>query len=198
MTPYALFKVCEGLKGRRYNGTVDDFDELPLSSYYHSLSSYLYDQVSSKGRVHHKFLTICANEYGSRFDPFELMSSPYLDVYQNWLSINESPESYRKNILKSITFIYDFCVDRDIKTLKKYARSWSASHIISGKMNENVAVILKVHDLKFSKPEKKLLNTKFLKKVKHIQERLEYDTELKKYIESQLGTVIKRLKEINS
>jgi hypothetical protein len=195
MSPFQLFKVCQGAIGRRYRGTIDDFDDLDCASYYYSLSDFLKKECGRNSNSHRKYISVCEMHYGTRFDPFHLMTEDYISVYKEWQSINGDSESYKKNILKSIQHVYNFCRDRDIHTLKQYVQRWSVSHITSGVLNENVAYVLKVHDARLTKPEKRLIKKRYTDKIKDVKERLDRETDLKDFIVMNLETVENKIKD---
>jgi len=195
-TPFNVFKMCQNALGRKYNGTVQDFESLPAYNYYVGLSLYLREYLGKRKYKHIRFINVCAKELGARFDPFQLKSEEYKKVYEEWESINGSPEKYKRNVLDSIQFIYDFCKTKNIKELDKYRNTWSVTHLISGKMNENVAFMLGVQKNTYTKPETKLLKQKYLNHLDDIEERLKEDKELREIIETQLEIVQKRLREI--
>jgi len=193
MTPFSLFKRCQNAIGRKYRGDESDFDSLDCVNFYRSSVDYFKEQFGRSDRCILEFLKVCSSEYGSRFDPFQITTDDYMKSYKMWKEIHSDELSYRKNILKSIQGIYNFCRDRDIHSLGEYVQRWSVSHITSGVLNENVAYILKVHDCVLTKPEKTLIKKKYLIKVKDIEERLSREDELKKFIVKNLKVLEKKI-----
>lgn len=195
MSPYQIFRICQGAIGRRYRGTIDDFKLLDCCSYYYSLSDYLDDKVGRDSKKQRKFIQVCEVHYGSRFDPFHLMTDEYMKVYLEWESVNGSDDAYKQHVLKSIQDVYDFCRERDITRLKDYTERWAISHITSGVLDENVAYALKVQDARLSKPEKRIIKKKFLDKLKDIEDRFSRDNELREFIQRNLDTIEKKISE---
>lgn len=193
MTPFSLFKRCQGTIGRKYRGSESDFDSLDCVNFYRSAIDYFKEKFGRGDRTIIEFLKVCSSEYGSRFDPFQITTDGYMKTYNKWKEIHADESSYRKNILKSIQDIYNFCRDRDIHSLGEYVQRWSVSHITSGVLNDNVAYILKVHESVLTKPEKTLIKKKYLSKLKDIEERMSRETELKKFILKNLKILEKKI-----
>lgn len=189
MSPFQIFKLCQGTLGRKYRGDRSSFEQLNCSAFYFSLADYLKDKFGKANVAQAKFIKVCGKQLGSSFNPFELMTEEYMNVYNKWLSVHGSAESYKENIKNSIQYIYDFCRDKDITSIEEYTKRWSVSHIVSGILEENVAYILGVQELYLTKPEKKLIKKKYMDNVLDIKARLERDKEILDFIIDALDKV---------
>ena len=182
MTPYGLFSFCQNCLGR-VAGTIKKFEEAHYFPFYCSLRDYLTTELklNTDGKVK-KFIAVCAKYTGERFDPFQLNSTEYLEIFKEWFSKNSTDAAYFMNINESFRNIYKFCADKNLETLEEYTKKWSVSHLISGVLNENIAYALKVHELPLSKPEVLSINKKFLKHSKMIRDRIQRDKKLNRVI----------------
>ena len=193
MTPYQVFRICQGALGRRYNGTVEEFRQLDCAAYYFSLCEFLYDRFGSKEEAQRRYIRICEQQYSSRFDPFHLMTDEYIAVYDEWAAIHKDSASFRKHIKKSIQNLYDFCVDRHICYMEDYVNRWAVSHLTSGFLEPTIAYMIGVHESSFTRPEKRLIKKKFLDKIPEIESKLESDSELRHLIEKNIGVLKKKI-----
>ena len=191
MTPYQVFRICQGTMGRKYRGTIDDFKALDCAAYYFTLSTFLEDKIGKNDNNQRQFISVCGTAFGSRFDPFLLMTDEYWNEYQKWADIHKDADSYKSHIKKSIQYVYDFCVEKQIPTVGEYVNRWSVSHITSGVLDEMVAYIIKVHESHLTRPEKRMIKKKFLDKIGEIEDRLNREPELRKMIEKNI-TILER------
>lgn len=198
MTPFQLFKKCEYHCGRKYRGNLTDFEQLRCHEYFCGLNKFLIAKFGKNNKAHITYIEICAKNFGSRFSPYELMSSVYWESFEKWRKINENPEAYRRHLAKSLQYVFDFCVDNEIYNLKEYVVKWAVPHIISEKLNENIAYVLEVQGIYFTAPEKKIIKKLYLKNLKHIEERMNDSQDLRVFIENEIAKIKDRLTEIKS
>lgn len=193
MTPYGLFSFCQNCQNRAA-GSVKKFEESKHFEFYCSLRRYFMNELKiDSDRKIKKFIEVCAKELGQTFDPFNLGSVEYKEIFKNWLKKNADKGAYFVNINESFRRIYKFCVDRNIKSINEYTNKWAVSHIVSGILDENIAYMFGVHKLELSRPEKLFINKKFLNHVKLIEERIQREVKLKTILSEGVEDINKKL-----
>jgi hypothetical protein len=193
MTPYALFSFCQNCQ-RRNAGTIRKFEESDHFEFFCALRYYFMEKLKIKSdRNIKKFIEVCVKETGENFSPFQLNSPEYLHIFKEWYKKNSNKGLYFISINESFKNIYKFCSDKKIETLEEYTKKWAVSHIISGILNENIAYALGVHELVLSKPEVMMINKKFLKNKKLIQERIDRELKLKTVLSEGIQDLKKKL-----
>jgi len=193
MTPYRIFSIWQ--KCRRYNpGTIKKFEESENYQFYYSLCYYFREKlkITSDLKIA-QFIEVCARETGARFNPFELTSLEYLEIFKEWFLKNSNKGAYLMNVNESFKKIYKFCSDKNIVSLEEYTKKWGVSHLVSGILNENVAYVLGVHKLTLTKPEVTMINKKFLKHLKSIEERINRENNLKKVLSEGIEDIKNKL-----
>ncbi len=149
-------------------------------------------KLSSDSKIK-KFIEVCVKYTGNHFDPFQLNSLEYLEIFKEWYKVNVNHGAYYNNIQESFGKIYKFCVDKELETLDEYIRKWAVSHIISGILNDNVAYKLGVQNLPLTKPEVLSISKKFLKHAHLIEERIQRDKKLQKILTDGIEDVKNKL-----
>ena len=167
-----LFKLCQQLQGRKYDKGKDYFLEQSYAKYFDEVAYKLTKLLRDSDKNVKNYIRICHINFADTFDPYKLLSEEYQDSFRVWLSQNRSKSDYIRKINESFDFIYNYCIKNKIQTLNEYTRIWGVSHLLSGKISENVAFAIGVHKNNLSKPEKMALEKKFLKHLKVIEERL--------------------------
>lgn len=196
MQTFTLFKITQGCLGRKYQGTKGQFESGRFYGYFSNLNDFLKDKFDYSDAKIRQYISVVSKMEGEKFDPFKLDSDEYMDTFKDWLRVNQSENAYKINIFNSCQHIYNFCKDRNIYTLNEYTKKWGVSHFISGKLNENVAFLLGLHNLTFTKPEKLALTKPFLKNTGLISERMERETAIKSFIQRNLRKVEKKLQRL--
>lgn len=193
MSPYRLFKFSQSLAGKGYNGTSGMFNSSKYYNYFCRVVIFLDEYVGKDENKQKEYISVCAKEFGNDFSPFSLDSSHYKAAYEKWVKVNGSVFSYTENIIKSCRYVYKFCKENKIYNLEDYIKKWGVSHFISGRLNENLAVFLNLHEINMSKPEKTILNRRFLKNVKLIKERIERENRVKNVIKKNAAKIQQKL-----
>lgn len=183
MSPHNIFKICMACKGRACNTDEDSFNESQHFGYFNMLSNYFKKQLKFTDKQVGQFIGVCAKLKESNFDPWQLHSSGYLEEFKEWYKVNRNKDAYINNVKESIVNIVKFCKVKKIKNLNDYVNTWGVTHYISGKLNDNVAFMLGLHEVTMTKPEKFMLK-KYLKNVQLIKERVEREGRLKEVLES--------------
>lgn len=189
MNPYQLFKFCQGLKGRKYSVTKGMFDSGKFYKYFVGLCIFLETNIGTDVVKQKEYVSVVAKLSGSQFDPFLLDSDAYQKMYKEWFAINGSMFSYKNDILKSCKFVFRFCRDNKIYNLKDYVNKWGVSHFISGKLNENLAFKLGLHEINMTKPEMSILKSKYLKNVNLIEQRLKRENSIDDFINKKMAKI---------
>lgn len=193
MTPYGLFSFCQKCQNRS-PGSAKNFDEGEYYPFYCMLLKYFTNDLkfNTDGKIK-QFIAVCAKFTENRFDPFQLNSNEYLEIFKSWYKVHANNAAYYVNISESFKYIYKFCCDKDIKTLDEYVKKWAVSHLISGVLNENIAYVLGVQNLQLSKPEKLSINNRFLKHANIIKERIDREAKLKNVLNEGVEDVRNKL-----
>lgn len=185
MTPYKLFKTSMGCMGRGYNKSETDFNESTYYGFFNMLLKYFKYEMKFNDIQIRQFVEVSAKIHESRFDPWKLNSPEYLESFKVWYKVNRSKDAYLANVKESIRDIVKFCKQKKIKKLEEYVTSWGVTHYINGKLNDNVAYMIGLHEVQLSKPEKFMLK-KYLKIVPLIKERIEREGRLKVLLEHEV------------
>lgn len=198
MQTFTLFKAVQSFLGRKYNGTKGQFESGKYYGYFNNLNSILAKKFDYSDPKIRQYLKIVSDYYGERFDPFSLDSDEYFETFKNWLKVNGNRNSYKINVFNSCQKIYKFCKDKEIYDLKEYINKWGVSQYISKNLNENVAFVLGLQNVKLTKPERLAINKVFLKNTGMISERLEREKDIKKYIITNLDKIQLKLNKLKS
>jgi len=193
MSPYNIFKFSQMLAGKGYNGTSGVFNSGQYFPYFSKVSKFLSEYVGNDDKKQREYISVCATKLGNEFNPFSLDSERYKMVYEQWVSVNGSMFSYKENIMASCRYIYNFCRINKIYNLDSYIKKWGVSHFISGRLNENLAVFLKLHEINMSKPERTILNKKLFKNLEIIKERINREVLIKQFIENKTAKIEQKL-----
>ncbi len=193
MIPYYLFKFSQVQAGKGYNGTKGMFDSGQYFPYFCKVAKYLNDYLGDDDKKQKEFISVCAKCLGNSFSPFSLDTEEYKATYEKWLKVHGSMFSYKEDIMMSLRYLYGFCKNNEIYSLKEYVQKWGVTHFISGKLNENLAVYLGLHEINMSRPEKSILKRKFFKNVEIIKERIEREVQIKEFIENKVAKINQKL-----
>jgi hypothetical protein len=193
MTPYYLFKFSQRAAGKGYNGTKGMFDSGQYYAYFAKVARYLNEYLGDDDSKQKEFVAVCAKHFGNGFSPFSLDSESYKSAYEQWLKVHGSVFSYKENILSSCRYVYNFCRENEIYNLPDYVQKWGVTHLISGRLNENLAVFLGLHEINMSRPEKAILKKKFFKNLEIIKERIEREVLIKEFIQSKVAKIRQKL-----
>lgn len=189
MNPYQLFKFCQGLKGRKYALTKGMFDSGKYYKYFVGLCIFLENNIGKDINKQREYVAVVAKLSGVQFDPFLLESDTYQKMYKEWLTVNGSMFSYKNDILKSCKYVFKFCRENEIYNIQDYVKKWGVSHFIAGKLNENVAYKLGLHEINMTKPETNMLKSKYLKNVSLIEQRLKRENNINDFITKKLAKI---------
>lgn len=193
MNPYQIFKFSQIRAGKGYNGTKGMFDSSQYFPYFSKVAKFLSEYVGDDDRKQKEYIAVCAKQFGNGFSPFSLDTESYKAEYEKWIKVNGSLFSYKENIMMSCRYIYSFCKNNEIYTLKEYIQKWGVTHLISGRLNENLAVHLGLHEINMSKPEKAILKRKFFNNLQIIKERIEREVHIKQFMESKVAKIQQKL-----
>lgn len=192
MNPYSLFKLCMNVQGRTYKATEEEFNDSKYFNFFYMLTKYFKTQLKFNDTKVKQFVSIIFHLHPNDFDPWKLNSPDYLEDFKAWYKVNSSRDAYIENVRESFRDIVKFCKQKNIKRLDEYIKSWGVTHYINGKLNDNVAYVLKLHEQTLSKPEKFMIK-RFLKNVPMIKERIEREGRLKTVIEEEVQHATKSL-----
>lgn len=197
MTPYTLFSYCQIVQHRK-SVSVESFEENPHFQFYCSLIYYFSKvlKFASDAKIK-KFISVCVQQTGTNFNPFLLSSPEYLHIFTEWYKVHANNGAYYININNSFQKLFKFCSDKKIKSIEEYTKRWAVSHIISGVLNENIAYMLGLQNLKLTSPEVLSIKNKFLKHANLIGERIDRDEKLKSILEYGVNDLSNKLLWLN-
>jgi hypothetical protein len=170
-------------KNRAYTKDEEEFNSSPYVGYFRMLSGYFQNQMKFSDKQIKQYISVCAKLHETSFDPWQLHSHEYLEKFKEWYRVNKNSDAYINNVKHSINEVIKFCKAKKIKNLTDYINSWGVMHYTSGKLNDNVAFMLGLHEVQMTKPEKFMVKT-YLKNVQLIKERVEREGRLKEALES--------------
>jgi hypothetical protein len=172
----------------------EEFYKNKNASYFTKLYLYFTKTLHLSEQQMKQFICICQNEKGSMFNIFDLVTPEYNQIVKNWLVIHSDKGSYYQHLTESMRYMYEFCKTKRIKSLDVYIKHWGVSHLISGRLNENIAFALGLQNVELTKPEKSLIQFKFLRHIEAYKDRFEREEKLRNYIEKNIEKINRWLK----
>lgn len=179
MTGYDIFLFCRMLQHKN-KVPLDTYLKSKVYSFYESLSKHFVETLNLGNDDIKGYIKAASREYGDNFTPFVLRDDECLEIYNRWKEKYSTKSSYYKNVIRSFSFIENFCLKRKIN-LTYYKKSYAKKHVYEKRIDYAVAFYLGLIDPKKLKVIDKLLLKEYLGQIKNIEYRLGDDT-LKKIL----------------
>ena len=122
-----------------------------------------------------------------------MITPEYAELFNIWYRKNSNEGAYLLNIAEGFRNIYKFCANKNIGSVEEYVNRWGVSHLVSGILDENIAYVLGFGERELSKPEALLINKKFVKNKKMIEQRIAREPRLREDLEEGLKDLKKKL-----
>ena len=179
MTGYDIFIYCRMIQTKS-KIPLDTYLKSKSKAFYESLSKYFIETLQLNRDDIKGYIKAALREYGENFTPFVLRNEECLEIYNNWKEKSSTKASYYKSVVRSFSFIENFCLKRKID-ITAYKNNYAKTHIYEKKIDYAVVVYLGLVDRRKLKSIDKLLLKEYLGQIKNIEYRLTDDT-LKKIL----------------